>query len=238
MTAYAQFCPIAQASEVLAERWTPLVLRELVGGSRRFNDIHRGVPQMSSTLLSKRLRSLERAGILERREDERGRGVEYELTRAGEELGPVLDTMAVWSERWLRRPVEPEDADPRYLMWAIRGSVRTEELPPGRTVAHFRFPREPDKLRYWWLVLDRPDTDLCLSDPGFEVDLTVTCEPSLLASVVAGDRTLASAIRDGDLRLEGTRESGRAFRRWFGTSPAAQIPRPAERPREPAGTGR
>lgn len=231
MAGYGQFCPVAQASEVLAERWTPLVIRELVDGATRFNEIQHGVPLMSATLLSKRLRGLERAGIIERHEHPGRAGAEYRLTQAGDELAPLIEMMAVWSERWLRRPVSLEDADPRYLMWAIRGYAVSDELPPSRSVVHFRFPRAPDKLRYWWLVLDRPEVDLCLTDPGFELDLTVTSDPRALASVVVGDLGMAAALRSGKVRLEGTSEAARAFRRWFGISPFAQLERPRARAR-------
>jgi len=235
MPGYGQFCPLAQASEVLAERWTPLVLREMLEGGRRFNEIQRGVPLMSSTLLSKRLRGLVRLGLVERGERPDGSGTEYRLTPAGQELGPVLKGMAVWSERWLRRPITPEDAEPQYLMWTVKTDAVPDELPTERTVAHFRFPGAPDKLRYWWLVLQRPEIDLCLSDPGFGVDLTVTSSPQALAEVIAGDRPLAAALRSGAIELKGSREATRGFRRWFGLSPFAGIKRPAGRGRAPAG---
>src|SRR5919204_880485 len=171
MPGYGQFCPIAQAAEVLTERWTPLVIRELaLVGSRRFNDIQRGVPLMSSSLLSKRLRQLERASIIERRARLDGKGTEYHLTQAGEELAPVVAQMGMWGERWPRRPIFEETPDTGILMWWMRGTVKTDELPPGRTVIHFRFRGAPEKLRYFWLVL--PEADLCLTDPGFGVDLT------------------------------------------------------------------
>ncbi len=163
MRGYGQFCAIAQAAEVLTERWTPLVLRELaLTGSRRFNDIQRGVPLMSSSLLSKRLRQLERAGIIERRQRSAGKGSEYHLTPAGEELGPVFAQLGVWSERWLRRPIFEETPDTGLLMWWVRTTVKTDALPAGRSVIHFRFRGAPEKLRYFWLVL--PEADLCLSD--------------------------------------------------------------------------
>lgn len=231
MSGYGQFCPLAQASEVLAERWTPLVLRELLGGGRRFNEIQRGVPLMSSTLLSKRLRGLMRLGLVERAERSDGSGTEYRLTRAGEELGPVLKSMAVWSERWLRRPITPEDAEPQYVMWTVKTDAAIDELPTERTVAHFRFPAASDKLRYWWLVLQRPEIDLCLSDPGFGVDLTVTSTPEALASVIAGDLGLAAALRSGQVKLEGSSRAKRDFRRWFGLSPFAEVKGPARRAR-------
>ena len=231
MPGYGQFCPIAQAAEVLTERWTPLVLRELaLMGSRRFNDIQRGVPMMSSSLLTKRLRELERAGIVERRPRTDGKGSEYHLTPAGEELGPVLVQMGTWSERWLRRPVFEETPDTGLLMWWMRGTVQADELPDRRTVIHFRFPRAAAKVRYFWLVL--PDADLCLSDPGFGIDVTVSSDPKTLTAVWMGDLPLATAVRNGAIELDGTRQLVRTFPKWFGLHPLSSgVEHPASRPR-------
>ena len=137
--------------------------------------------------------------------------------------------MGVWSERWLRRPVSAADADPRFLMWTIRGLVVREQMPAQRTVAHFRLREAPDEMRYWWLVLDAPDVDLCLHDPGFETNLTVNATPRTLAEVVSGDRGLAAALRNGEIELIGSSEATRGFRRWFGLSPFAEIQRPGAR---------
>jgi DNA-binding HxlR family transcriptional regulator len=232
MPGYGQFCPIAQAAEVLTERWTPLVLRELaLSGSRRFNDIQRGVPLMSSSLLTKRLRELERAGIVERRAREGGRGSEYHLTPAGAELGPVLVQIGMWSERWLRRPVFEETPDTGLLMWWVRGTIRVDELPARRTVIHFRFPRADAKVRYFWLVL--PDADLCLADPGFGVDVTVSSDPRSLTAVWMGDLPLAAAVRDRAIELDGSRPLVRSFPKWFGLHPLfAEVEHPASRPRQ------
>jgi DNA-binding HxlR family transcriptional regulator len=231
MKGYGQFCPIAQAAEVLTERWTPLVLREMaLGGSRRFNDIQRGVPLMSSSLLSKRLRQLERAGLVQRRGRLDGKGTEYHLTPAGEELAPVLVQMGVWSERWLRRPIFEETPDTGLLMWWVRGTIKTDALPPGRTVIHFRFKRAPEKLRYFWLVL--PDGDLCLSDPGFGVDVTVRTDAKTLTAVWMGDLGIGAALDRGSLELEGPRQVVRAFPKWFGLHPlSAGVVHPPSRPR-------
>jgi DNA-binding HxlR family transcriptional regulator len=158
------------------ERWTPLVIRELaLVGSRRFNDIQRGVPLMSSSLLTKRLRQLARAGIGERRARPDGRGSVYQLTPAGQELGPVLAQKGIWSERGLRRPIFEEAPDTGLLMWWVCGTVKTDALPAGSTVIHFRFREAPEELRYFWLVL--PEAGLCPSDPGFGVDITVSSDP-------------------------------------------------------------
>jgi len=221
VASYGQFCPIAQAAEILTERWTPIVLRELLSGSRRFNEIQNGAPTMSSSLLSKRLRTLEATGVIEHREGE------YRLTRAGEELRPMIEQMAVWGERWVRREVSREDADAGLLMWAIRRSIRTDETPEVRTVLHFHFPAAPQAKRCWWLVIDGSEVDMCLRDPGFDVDLTVHSEPHVLASVWMGDLSLAEALRRGAIRLVGPDHNVRAFRRWFGLSSVAAVQRQA-----------
>ena len=231
MAEYGQFCPIAQAAEVLTERWTPLVLRELaLTGSRRFNDIQRGVPLMSSSLLSKRLRQLEQAGIVERRQRLDGKGSEYHLTQAGQELGPVMAQIGVWSERWLRRPIFEETPDTGLLMWWVRGTVRADELPEKRTVIYFRFTKGPPKLRNFWLVL--PDADLCLTDPGFGVDVTVNTDPKVLTAVWMGDLNVEAAVRGGDIELNGSRPLVRAFPKWFGLHPLfSAVEHPSSRPR-------
>jgi DNA-binding HxlR family transcriptional regulator len=230
MPGYGQFCPIAQAAEVLTERWTPLVLRELaLAGSHRFNDIQRGVPMMSSSLLTKRLRELERSGIIERRARLDGKGTEYHLTPAGEELGPVIAQIGMWSERWLRRPIFEATPDTGLLMWWMRGTVKLDELPTNRTVIHFRFRGAPPKLRFFWLVL--PDADLCLTDPGFGVDVTVNADAKALTAVWMGDLPIASALRSGDVELEGKRQLVRSFPKWFGLHPFSAVEHPADRPR-------
>lgn len=231
MDGYGQFCPIAQAAEVLAERWTPLVIRELaLVGSRRFNDIQRGVPLMSSSLLTKRLRQLERAGIVERRPRSDDRGREYHLTPAGEELAPLVAQMGIWGERWLRRPIIEEAPDTGLLMWWMRGTIKPDALPPGRIVINFHFHRAPEKLRYFWLVL--PDADLCLSDPGFGVDVTVRSDAKTLTAVWMGDLAVGTALKSGAIELEGPSRLTRSFPKWFGLHPlSANVEHPSSRPR-------
>jgi DNA-binding HxlR family transcriptional regulator len=213
MRSYGQFCPIAAAAEILTERWTPLVIRELIDGSTRFNEIQRGVPLMSSSLLSKRLRTLAAHGVIEHRDGE------YRLTAAGEELRPMVDLMAVWGERWVRRAISAEDADAAWLMWTVKRCVVTEEIPDGRTTVHFRFSRCPQAKRCWWLVLEPAAVDLCLTDPGYGTDLTVRSDPVELASIYMGDVTLAAALRRRTIALEGPEHLVRGFSRWFGLSP-------------------
>ncbi len=217
---YGQFCPVAQAAEVLAERWTPLVIRELCMGSTRFNDLQRGVPRMSPSLLARRLRELEHAGIVEILPAPGGRGSAYRLTPAGEALFPVIEQMGNWAVDWLRQQLTAdENLDPDLLMWDVRRrAMHFGELPEGRHVVKFELTGVPVKRRFYWLVLDGAETDLCFRDPGFEVDLRVGANLRLLTRIWLGEVSIAAASADGRLRLEGQREAVRAFRRWFALS--------------------
>jgi DNA-binding HxlR family transcriptional regulator len=224
MRGYGQFCPVAKAAEVIGERWTPLVLRELVCGSRRFNDIRRGVPLMSPTLLSQRLKTLERAGIVVRRKG--AGGVEYQLTPAGEELRPVIEMMGVWGVRWAQRQVTRDDLDPAILMWDMRRRIALDALPAGRTVIQFTFTDVPKPKRDWWLVGDRDGLELCLKDPGFDVDLYVTSDIATMARVWLGEPRLDAAIASGRVDLQGPRDIQRRFRHGLQLSVFAAAPRP------------
>ena len=217
---YGQFCPVAQAAEVLAERWTPLVIRELCCGSTRFSDLQRGVPRMSPSLLSRRLRELEHAGIVEIVPAEAGRGSEYRLTPAGRALFPVIEQMGNWAVDWLRHQLTADrNLDPDLLMWDIRRrAMQAGALPEGRHVVEFEFGGVPVKRRFYWLVLDGDDTDLCFRDPGHEIDLRVGADLRLLTRIWLGDVTIAAATRDDSLRLEGSRAAVRAFTDWFALS--------------------
>lgn len=219
MSTYGQFCPVAMASEVLTERWTPLVLRELLCGSTRFNDLRRGVPLMSPSLLSKRLKTLERAGVVERSNGE------YHLTRAGEELRPIIEGMGVWGQRWAQGGARaPHDAG--LLMWDIHRSVIAENLPDRRVVVHFHLRGSSDKKSRFWLVLHEGEADLCLSDPGFEVDLHVEAHVDSMVAYWAGDAAIGDLVRNGEVRLEGPGSLVRAFPTWFTRSSFADTPRP------------
>jgi DNA-binding HxlR family transcriptional regulator len=230
MRGYGQFCPVAKACEVVAERWTPLVLRELFCGSRRFNDLHRGVPLMSRSLLTRRLRELEDAGVVARRPGGQG-SWEYVLTPAGEELRPVVEQLGEWGQRWARRHTAPEDLDAGLLMWDVRRRLRKERLPERRMVVRFdlrNVPRGQAAKRTWWLVADRGDVDLCLKDPGFSIDLTVAADLAALTRVWTGRLAFADASRAGLLRLEGPRDLVRGFPGWLALSSFASVPVPSE----------
>lgn len=231
---YAQFCPIARAAEILGERWTPLVVRELLCGSARFNDLQRGIPRMSSSLLSQRLKELEATGIVIRRADERARGFAYHLTDAGRELFPILESMGNWAQRWVRDDlVADANLDPDLLMWDIRRTVTTQAFGRStRFVVRFEFQGVPAARRLYWIVCEGDEVDLCVRNPGFEVDLHVSSALRTLTRIWLGHVALEQAVRDEQLRLEGSRLDVAAFRSWFALSLFAPAGRePPARPR-------
>lgn len=223
-SSYHQFCPVAKAMELLDERWTMLVIRELLLGSRHFNDIRRGVPKMSPSLLSKRLRDLTRAGIVERRDE--GREVVYGPTAAGMELAPVVDKLGAWGMRWIGKLGE-EDLDPKLLMWDLHRHVDPALVPPGRTVVSFRFNDVPAKIRDWWLVMTAEEVDVCDFDPGYDVAVSVTGSLRRMVEIWRGDLGWPAAIRSGIIQLDGPERFRRAVPKWFPASQFAQVRRSA-----------
>ncbi len=223
MRTYGQFCPVAMASEVLTERWTPLIVRELLCGSTRFNDLRRGVPLLSPSLLSKRLKTLERVGVIERQKVRGSQAVDYRLTPAGEELRPIIESMGVWGQRWARGDVQARHMDASLLMWDIHRNVRAERLPPGRVVVHFHLRGSSDKKSRFWLVLEPDAVDLCLVDPGYDVDLDVEGHVRTMVDYWMGRVELGDAVRSGELTLEGPRQLVRALPTWFVRSTFAPV---------------
>jgi DNA-binding HxlR family transcriptional regulator len=223
MKGYGQFCPVAKAAEILTERWTLLVLRELLFGSRRFNDLRKGVPLMSPTLLSKRLKFLEEAGVIERRRAQSGKGWEYQPTNAAEELRPVVETLGVWGQRWVRSRLTPDELDPGLLMWDIRRRVDPNQFPSRRIVVQFEFSDAPQSKRRWWLVNDKDGVDLCVTDPGFEVDLYIFTDVRTMTAVWMGDLPLTHAVDSGRVELEGPQELRRSLRSWLQLSTLAGV---------------
>jgi DNA-binding HxlR family transcriptional regulator len=225
MYEYGQYCPVARASEILADRWTPLIVRELLAGLRHFNDLDRGLPGISRALLVERLRRLERMGVVERHASAEGRSVEYVLTGAGRELQRVIDVLGGWGARWAFGDPRPSELDPIVLLWWMRRRVRRRELPPRRVVIEFDF-RGGRSGRYW-LVLERTDASVCLQHPKFEVDLRISADIAAFYRVWLGRTTLAEATHAGLVRLEGMPAVTRAFPRWFAWSPMADAVRAA-----------
>lgn len=223
MTTYGQFCPVAKAMELLDERWTLLIIRELLAGSRHFNELRRGVPRMSPALLSKRLRTLTRYGVIERYED--GNRVSYVLTPAGKELQPLVEALGRWGIRWMPE-LGDEDLDPHLLMWDMRRNVDVQAVPDRRTIIRFTFSDLARSSRDWWLLITPSGADLCDFDPGHPVDLHVHTDLRTLTGVWRGDLTWADALRSERLYLTGQASLRRAFSRWFTPSVFATVPRP------------
>jgi DNA-binding HxlR family transcriptional regulator len=216
---YGQFCPVAMAAEIVCTRWTALVLRELLCGSRRFNDLRKGVPRMSPTLLSKRLKELEDVKIIRQAKDPRSGASEYVLTEAGEELRPVIMAMGNWGQKWIDSKLSLRNLDPTLLMWDMRRNINPEPLPKRRVTVRFTFPEAAPHQRDWWLVMDPTgENDLCQLDPGHEVDLFVTGSLRALTAVWMGKEGLHAAEEKGEIELLGDRDLVRSMQAWLGLS--------------------
>lgn len=211
MKPYGQFCSIAKALEVVGERWTPLILRELICGSSRFNEIHRGMPRISPSLLTKRLADLEQAGVVQKAAHTGG----YELTQAGWELKPMVEMLGVWGQRWVRGRLSDEDLDPDLLMWDIRRRMCVEAMPEARTCLCFEFTDAPENASLYWLVKSDIGVDLCISDPRFDVDMYVTTDVRTMTEVWNGDTPIAAAIDSGKIDLHGPSSLRKAFPSWL-----------------------
>lgn len=224
MSTYGQFCPVAKAMELLDERWTLLVVRELLRGSAHFNELRRGVPKMSPALLSKRLKSLTRAGVVERSEID-GR-TSYSLTECGQELAAVVDALGSWGVRWIGDLGE-EDLDPHLLMWDMRRTIPIAAWPRSRTTVAFVLDGVAPKASRWWLTVSDGQADVCDFDPGYEVAGTVQTSLRALIEIWRGDVGWARAVLDGSVALSGAADVRRAIPKWLGQSTAAAVPRPA-----------
>lgn len=224
---YAQFCPIAKAAEVLGERWSFLIIREMLNGSTRFNELARGLPGISRALLSKRLQELQRAEVVERTHDG------YALTARGAELEPLLVQLGEWGARHAFPDPRPEELDPDLLLWWIHRRLDRSQMPDGRTVIQFVFS---DARQRYWLVVEPDDVSICRTDPGFEVDVIVQSDVATMYDVWMGRRELYDALAHGTVTLDGRPVLARAFPRWLELSPLAQAvraaaPRPSTPPR-------
>jgi DNA-binding HxlR family transcriptional regulator len=234
MPDYGNYCPVAMASEVVADRWNPLIIRELVLGNTRFNDIARAMPGISRSLLVQRLRLLERKGVLQTWPSPAGRGSEYHLTPAGRDLERVLDSLGRWAVEWLFDDLRPHEVPPTTLMWWMHRRVDTAQFPPRRTVIEFRHTApEPQVI---WMVLDRNEASVCLQHPGFDPDLVVSATTPDLADVFQGYRHWSEAVAEGRIEVAGPRRLASALPRWFLWSPWAGATRErAERARHGSG---
>ncbi len=221
MEGYGQYCPLAKGAEVFAERWTPLILRELLRGTTTFNDLHRGVPRMSRSLLTRRLKKLQACGVLHRRQH-RG-STHYELTAAGHELGAVVTQLGTWAQRWYRSTFSGTELDVGVLMWDIRCTVAANVLPGRRTVVQFLFTDLPAGAASWWLVNENSDVELCPVDPGDDPALQIRTTLRTMTRIWMGDLALGAEQRGGHLAVLGPQALRRLLDGWLRLSPYASI---------------
>jgi len=217
MKGYSQFCPVAKGAEIFNERWTPLIIREMMCGSRRFNDFKRGNPMMSPSLLSQRLKFLEGAGVIERKTS-KGEAVEYFLTKSGEDLGEIVARLGLWGLKWARSRLTREDYDPQLLMWDVRRRIDVSGFPQRRVVISFMFQDMPSNKRAYWLVVDRGEVDLCVKYPGFDVDLAFVTTSKVMADIWMGYSTVKKEIRNKSLALSGSSGLKTSLDDWFSYS--------------------
>jgi DNA-binding HxlR family transcriptional regulator len=223
MHSYGQFCPVAKAAEIFAERWTPLIMREILMGSTCFNELQRGLPRISRSVLSQRLKQLEQDGIIERRVGTDSRSIEYVPTEVGQGLYDVIMLLGEWGARWLNEDIDPEDIDPTLLMWDMHRRVMRERLPEKQVVAQFDYTGI--RQQSFWLILNRQEVSVCYFDPGFDVDLVVTVDTLTMHRIWVGHQSFESALRAGQVRIDGPRPLASQLPGWFQLSVFAHVPR-------------
>jgi DNA-binding HxlR family transcriptional regulator len=222
MKGYGTYFPIAKAAEVLSERWTLLIVRDLLGGARHFNDLRLSIPLMPPATLSKRLKSLQDTGIIVRAAAS-GRGSwEYQLTEAGAALKPLMDLTGTWGQRWVRSDLRRHELHPSTLMWDIHRFIKADCLPKTRTVIYFEFV-DLRRMKRWWLVVEKEEVDVCLDDPGHDIDLSVYSDLRTLTEIFMGDLPLKVAKSNERITLVGNPDLIKTMHRWLGLMPFAHV---------------
>ena len=221
MKTYGQFCPLAHATQLLCERWTLLIVREMIAGSTRFSELRKGVPLMSPTLLSSRLKMLVKAGVI----DQIGikGNYTYNLSKAGLELRPVVELLGAWGHRWVPSSLNKGDLDAGLLMWDIRRTIDPAVFPKHRIVVQFEYPDAPPGMRDWWLVSDNGEIELCLSDNGFDVNILVKCPLKKMSEVWICQQRFSDAVRKGDIKVMGDLKLANKLQEWLGSSPLSKL---------------
>lgn len=221
---YGQFCPVSMASEILCSRWTTLVVRELLCGSTRFNDLRRGLPKMSPALLSKRLKELQQAGVVTVSRKTKG-SVEYHLSEAGEELRSLIMGLGNWAQHWMESRLSLKNLDPSLLMWDMRRSLNVKLLPAQRCTIQFLYPELPGAQKRWWLVVANGTVDLCNFDPGHQLDLLVKSSLRTMTAIWMGLTTIKKESDTGQLEIDGDQALACSMQQWLGLSAFAFEPR-------------
>ena len=220
MKSYGQFCPLAQATQLLCERWTLIIVREFIAGSTRFNELRKGVPTMSPTLLSRRLKQLEKAGVIQRQTSEQDsvNSRAYELTPAGEELRPVVELLGAWGHRWARTNLNQDDLDAGLLMWDMRRSVDPSQFPQHRVIVQFEYPDAPKGARNWWLISENGEIDLCLNDPGHDIDILLKSSLATMTAIWTCQKKFKNAVKQGEISILGDPRLTDNLQNWLRSS--------------------
>jgi len=226
MRTYGQYCPIARGAEIFAERWTPLIIRNLQLGCGSFSEILAGAPGLSRTLLSQRLKQLERFGVVQSAPKPDRRGHQYQLTSAGHDLFSVCQSLGEWGARWLE--IAPEHFDPFVALWSMCNALRRDRLPDRRVVVRFDFTGRPRAERYW-LLIELRETEICKTYPGLDEDLYIKAEAEAFIKWHAGQLTWAQATRENRIRIDGSPPLARAFPTWNARSAFAPHIKPVSR---------
>ncbi|WP_417543476.1 winged helix-turn-helix transcriptional regulator [Marinobacter sp.] len=219
---YGQFCPIAKATELLGERWMLLILRELFLGSHRYSDIQRGLSRISPSLLTKRLKELELAGVVVRKSKQGRTGRDYYLTPAGKELEPLIENLAVWGMRWARGQLRDEELDVEFLMWDIQRRLQIDKLPEGETVFCFIF-NDIERYNSWWIIVRDGTADLCTENPGLDVDLYIRSSLRAMVEIWEGDLGLKAALQGERVTAHGKKHLAKTMTDWLGINPFCDI---------------
>ena len=221
MKTYGQFCPLAQATQLLCERWTLIIVRELIAGSSRFSELQRGAPLLSPTLLSTRLKQLVKAGVVEMHDA--STSPTYHLTQAGQELRPIIEHLGIWGHHWAGASLDDGELDAGLLMWDMRRSVDAAVFPDQRVVVQFEYPDAPPGARDWWLVAEGGDIDLCLQDIGYDVDVLIQCSLRTMTEVWTCKRLFSEAVRSHDIDVKGDPRLTHRLQAWLRTSALSQL---------------
>ena len=218
MDKYCQFCPVAKAAEILCEKWVILVLRELMMGSTRFNDFRRGLPRISPTILSRRLKTLQQQGIVERKSAISSRNYEYHLTESGEALRPIILGFGTWGHRWAKNKITSEDLDAGFLLWDMRRRLNTKFFKNNRVVIYIEFTDQKKVDRHWWMIIDQHEIDLCFEDTGHEPDIVISTTLAIMTKIWLGYRNVHSAIEQQELKILGASNYIKNITKWLGRS--------------------